>query len=57
MIEALYIDYFIIKAFGIARCDDVRAASPLKWLNQFWPNFQDMLVALYRMFGVKKIMK
>ena len=45
------------EAFGIARCDDIRAASPLKLPNQSLPNFQDMLVALYRMFWVKKIMK
>ena len=46
-----------LEAYGIARCDDVGAASPLKWPNRSCPNFQDMLVALHRMFGVKKIMK
>ena len=45
------------KAFGIARFVDVRVPSPLKWPNKSCPNFQDMLVALYRMFGVKIIMK
>ena len=45
------------EAFGIARFVDVRVPSPLKWQNQSCPNLQDMLVALYLMFGVKKIMK
>ena len=45
------------EAFCIARCDCVHTLSPLKWPNQSWPNFKDRLVAMHRIFGVKKIMK